>query len=194
MEKGIPINELETILHSTQLPEYAVPTNAAIFHRTLNENSETIMGKIKKGEFRYSERKQDLFTMGKQYVLAHCVSTDCALGAGIALEFRKRIPEMPDSLKVLNPDVGDAIRYDTRGGRVVVNLFTKERAFHKPTLESLTASLISFRSVIREQGYTHVAIPEIGCGLDKLKWFEVRDRIQEVFKDDELEIVVCSIG
>lgn len=149
---------------------------------------------MKKDGLRFSERKQDLFTMEKKYVLGHCVSTDCALGAGIALEFRKRIPEMPNALKVLTPKIGDAVPFNSRGGRVIVNLFTKERYFHKPSLETLTKSLISFRHVVREKGYTHVAIPEIGCGLDRLKWHEVRDRIQEVFKDEDLEIIVCSKG
>lgn len=147
---------------------------------------------IKKNGLRFSERKQDLFTMEKHFVLAHCVSTDCALGAGIALEFRNRIPEMPDILLEMNPKIGDTIRFHTRGGRIVVNLFTKERYFHKPTKLSLITSLFVFRNVIREQGYTHVAIPKIGCGLDKLKWTEVREMIHEVFKDDDLEIVVCS--
>lgn len=147
---------------------------------------------IKSNALRFSERKQDLFTMEKHFVLAHCVSTDCALGAGIAQEFRNRIPEMPDILLEMNPKIGDTIRFHTRGGRIVVNLFTKERCFHKPTKLALITSLFVFRNVIREQGYTHVAMPKIGCGLDKLKWTEVRDMIHEVFKDDDLEIVICS--
>lgn len=153
----------------------------------------TITKDVAQPKLRYSERKQDLFTMKKEYVLAHCVSNDCKLGAGIALEFRKRIPEMPDVLKTFNPTTGDAIRFHTRGGRIVVNLFTKEKYFDKPTLLSLTTSLYVFRRMIREQGYTHIAIPEIGCGLDKLKWEEVSEMIQYVFKEDDIEIVVCSI-
>lgn len=147
----------------------------------------------KKKGFTFSERKQDLFTMEKHYVLAHCVSTDCALGAGIAKEFRRRIPEMPDILKTFNPKIGDAIGYPTRGGRIVINLFTKEKYNHKPTLLSLATSLFVFKRMVIEKGYTHVAIPEIGCGLDKLKWEEVRELIQEVFKDTDVEIVVCAI-
>lgn len=145
-----------------------------------------------KGEFKFSERKQDLFTMEKHYVLAHCVSTDCALGAGIAKEFRRRIPEMPNVLKTFNPSVGNVIGYHTRGGRVVLNLFTKARYFDKPTMESLAISLFVFKRTAVEKGYTHVAIPELGCGLDKLKWEEVRELIQEVFKDTDIDMVVCS--
>ena len=36
------------------------------------------------------EIKKDLFTMPNDYALAHCISADFALGAGIAKEFDKR--------------------------------------------------------------------------------------------------------
>ena len=37
------------------------------------------------------EVKKDLFTMPNDYALAHCISADFALGAGIAKEFDKRL-------------------------------------------------------------------------------------------------------
>lgn len=135
--------------------------------------------------------ERDLFTMEKEYVLAHCVSNDCKLGAGIALEFRRRIPEMPDILKRMNPSIGDAIRYHTKGGRIVINLFTKERYFDKPTLESLATTLYVLRRTMREQGYKKLAIPQIGCGLDKLNWEDVEALIHYIFKEEEMDIVVC---
>ena len=36
------------------------------------------------------EEKRDLFTMPEDYALAHCISADFALGAGIAKEFDKK--------------------------------------------------------------------------------------------------------
>jgi len=36
-----------------------------------------------------------------------------------------------------------------------------------------------------------LAIPLLGCGLDKLKWEKVSKMIQEVFQDDDLTIIVC---
>jgi hypothetical protein len=35
-----------------------------------------------------------------------------------------------------------------------------------------------------------VAMPQIGCGLDKLTWPEVEKRLKSVFKDDDVEIDV----
>lgn len=36
------------------------------------------------------EVKKDLFTVSDDYALAHCISADFALGAGIAKEFDRR--------------------------------------------------------------------------------------------------------
>ena len=35
-----------------------------------------------------------------------------------------------------------------------------------------------------------LAMPKIGCGLDRLQWSKVRENIKEAFKDIDIEIVV----
>ena len=47
--------------------------------------------------------KKDLFTMPQGYYLAHCISADFALGAGIAKVFDKRVEEV----FWFEPDEGD---------------------------------------------------------------------------------------
>ena len=42
-------------------------------------------------------------------------------------------------------------------------------------------------------GYKKIAMPHIGCGLDRLEWPKVRNIIQEVFHDDGIEILICSV-
>lgn len=37
----------------------------------------------------FTEIKKDLFTMDDAYCLAHCISSDAKMGAGIAVEFKK---------------------------------------------------------------------------------------------------------
>ncbi|WP_435171849.1 hypothetical protein [Paenibacillus glycanilyticus] len=41
------------------------------------------------------------------------------------------------------------------------------------------------------EGITKLAMPQIGCGLDKLQWGKVREIITEVFEHTEVEIIVC---
>lgn len=38
----------------------------------------------------FKEIKKDLFKMSEEYALAHCISADAKMGAGIAVEFKKR--------------------------------------------------------------------------------------------------------
>ena len=38
-----------------------------------------------------------------------------------------------------------------------------------------------------------IAMPVIGCGLDRLDWSKVSDIIKDVFSDTDIEILVCKI-
>jgi hypothetical protein len=35
-------------------------------------------------------------------------------------------------------------------------------------------------------------MPIIGCGLDRLQWDKVSEIIKDVFKDTDIEILVCK--
>jgi hypothetical protein len=36
-------------------------------------------------------------------------------------------------------------------------------------------------------------MPKIGYGLDRLQWGKTKEIIQEVFKDTDIEILVCHL-
>lgn len=141
------------------------------------------------------EETRDLFTVPQGYYLAHCISGDYALGAGIAKQFvevynmrfklHKNYP-IPDGEKSAN--VGKALLVDN-----VFNLVTKARCFHKPTYDSLYETLVDMRNQLESWDVTKLAIPYIGCGLDKLDWDNVRDIIEDVFEETDIEILVCSL-
>lgn len=141
------------------------------------------------------EEKRDLFTVPQGYYLAHCISGDYAFGAGIAVQFvevynmryklHSQYP-IPNSEKFAN--VGKALLVDN-----VFNLVTKARCFHKPTYDSLYDTLVDMKDQCEEWDITKIAIPYIGCGLDRLEWDKVRDIIEDVFEDTDVEILVCSL-
>ena len=141
------------------------------------------------------EEKRDLFTVPQGYYLAHCISGDYALGAGIATQFvevynmryklHSQYP-IPDAEKYAN--VEKALLVDN-----VFNLVTKARCFHKPTYDSLYETLVDMKDQCEEWDITKIAIPYIGCGLDQLEWDKVRDIIEDVFEDTDVEILVCSL-
>ena len=136
-------------------------------------------------------KNKDLFTMDQGYYLAHCISADFALGAGIAKAF-DAVYNMRFKLFRRYPDYeyhyGDAILIDN-----VFNLVTKRKCWHKPTYESLRESLEMMREQLEFLDATKLAMPWIGCGLDKLNKDQVYDIICEVFEDMDIEIVICEI-
>ena len=75
----------------------------------------------------------------------------------------------------------------------VFNLVTKERYYHKPTLNSLEVSLNEMKDYAVEMGVKKIAMPQIGCGLDRLNWSDVSVLIEEVFGDTDIEILVCVL-
>lgn len=146
----------------------------------------------------FIQMKRDLFSMPSgSYFLAQCISADFGMEKGIAVQFNKyfdmknRIQKVhPDYLKKWEKDgkTGDCIRIGC-----VLNLITKKRYWEKPDYESLKAALLTMRSICRKEEISNIAMPKIGCGLDKLAWDKVSAMIAEIFKDDAVSIAVCSI-
>ena len=136
----------------------------------------------------YREIEQDLFTMDSSYYLAHCIASDFRLGAGIALEFQKRF-ELQEKLKHVNGDTspGTCVLIER-----VFNLITKPKSSGKPTYETLESSLLEMKKLIIAHKIKRLAMPKIGCGLDKLQWENVREMIQSIFSDCDIEIVICK--
>lgn len=142
-----------------------------------------------------NEVTQDLFTVPQGYYLAHCISGDYALGAGIAKKFNEvynmrsklhRDYAIPSEKKSAN--VGRALLVDN-----VFNLVTKERYFHKPTYDELYNALMDMQEQCQDFGIEKLAIPLIGCGLDRLEWGKVKDIIEDVFAQTDIEILVCKL-
>lgn len=139
---------------------------------------------------KYSEIQDDLFKYDKEYYLVHCISRDFALGAGIAKEFDKRYSMREKlflSYRYPNyQSCGNVVLIDT-----VFNLVTKSKYWHKPTLESLTSTLYDMKELCKKNRISKLAMPKIGCGLDKLSWEDVKQQIMHCFQDTDIEILVC---
>lgn len=134
---------------------------------------------------------RDLFTVPQGYYLAHCISADFALGAGIA----KTFDEVYNMRLKLYRDYdgyvyegGDALIVDN-----VFNLVTKPRCYHKPTYDAVREALEMMRSIMELSAITKLAMPKIASGLDRLDWDAVYEIICEVFEDTDIEILICEL-
>ena len=143
----------------------------------------------------FKEETRDLFTVPQGYYLAHCISGDYSLGAGIAAQFvdvynmryklHRNYP-IPDGEKFAN--VGEALLVDN-----VFNLVTKSRVYFKPTYEDLYDSLVDMKEQCENLDITKLAMPRIGCGLDGLSWDTVEKIIKEIFGNTNMEILICTL-
>jgi hypothetical protein len=93
------------------------------------------------------------------------INTSGAMGAGIALEFKKRYPEMFESykeaclLKEINP--GDCWTYK-QGNSYLLNLAVKRNWKEWATQEWIEQSLKSFKLEVLERNIKNVAMPLLG--------------------------------
>lgn len=147
----------------------------------------------------YKEEYRDLFSVSDDYYLAHCISADFKLGAGIAVQFDKKY-DCRNRLFELFPEsrvsYWDKLQDRFKGMCVVTdpvyNLITKRNYWDKPTLITIKNALSWMKEDCEIRSVKKVAMPMIGCGLDRLKWEDVSKIIKEVFEDVDIEILVCK--
>ena len=144
----------------------------------------------------YKIIKQDLFKMSyEDYWLAHCVNATYELGAGIAKTFDEKY-NMKYFLRSLYPQPKDNEAYWVGHALPVGNIFnlvTKIKHWHKPTYEKLYKALEDMRRQCEKYDIKKLAMPKIGCGLDKLDWNKVESIIFDVFNSCDIEIVICYL-
>lgn len=151
------------------------------------------------------EEKKDLFTVPQGYHLAHCITGGCSLGVGLAKHFdnvynmrRKLIHnygwenvevDMKGNIEVdLKDFVGEALLIDN-----VFNLVLKKDITKKPKYKKLRRCLLDMAEQMENLMITKLAIPKLACGHEGLEWERVREIIEEVFEDADVEILVCSL-
>lgn len=149
----------------------------------------------------YKEEIRDLFSVPDDYYLAHCISADFGMGKGIVVEFNKRFDMKNKLIEMFDGNVthawdGNGEDNNPQGACFkvdkVLNLVTKRNYWLKLTYKTLTEALISMREVCIEYNITKIAMPVIGCGLDRLEWSKVSRIIKEVFGGTDIEILVCK--
>jgi O-acetyl-ADP-ribose deacetylase (regulator of RNase III) len=130
--------------------------------------------------------KKDLFCAPERFCLAHCVSADFAMGAGIAKTFKERYGGVSE-LKSMKKGIGDVAVLE-RHSRIIFCLITKEKYNQKPLISDLKSCLEKLLVEMKDRQLTHLAIPKIGCGLDRLDWLDVSKLINSVFKGSDIVV------
>lgn len=151
-----------------------------------------------------TELNKDLFSVSKEYALVHCISSDRAMGAGIAVKFAQmgvKTAIQREYGPVMAYGNGATNRWHGRGyclpvtvnDQLIINLVTKCRYWQKPTMKTLNSALLDMKEVLEEENCRKIAMPMIGCGLDKLDPLSVKEMIKDVFSDTDIEIIICYL-
>ena len=138
----------------------------------------------------FREEKMDLFTVDATYYLAHCIASDIRMGAGIAVPMNEKFDLRRRLLEKVK--LGESLRHPTciLTGEVF-NLITKAKSYEKPTFSNLVVAVEMMAAIAKQRGFIRIAMPRIGCGLDRLPWGAVRDALKKAFEDTDMEILVC---
>ena len=137
------------------------------------------------------ETNMDLFQSDSDAYLAHCISSDFAMGAGIAKEFAKRGVKNELQLNYIHQwnGKGYALYTSIPSFKGCFNLVTKQSYNMKPTYTTVRQALTDMRNQIPDG--SKLCMPCIASGLDRLSWEQVKTIILTVFKDKDIQITIC---
>jgi len=118
----------------------------------------------------------DLFESGMQ-TLVNPVNTVGVMGAGLALQFARRYPEMERLYQARCNDggfgAGKLWLCRLRPGRWILCFATKGHWRDSSRLEYIERGLGSFVRTYEAEGIASIAFPMLGCGLGGLSWNDV---------------------
>ncbi|MFA5498909.1 MAG: macro domain-containing protein [Candidatus Cloacimonadia bacterium] len=118
----------------------------------------------------------DLFT-SDMATLANTVNCEGIMGKGIALNFKKKYPEMYEDYKMrcLNGEVEEGVPYvyEDLFGNKVLNFPTKNHWKNYSNLKKIEEGLDSIIENYQKWGLKSLAFPPLGCGNGGLSWLQV---------------------
>lgn len=126
-------------------------------------------------------------------VIVNTVNTVGVMGKGIALEFKKRYPEMFERYKIACEK-----RILTIGKLMLISapdhmllLFpTKENWRYPSKLSYIEKGLKQFCDNYAQRGITSIAFPKLGCGNGELDWEEVRPLMEKYLKNLPIDVYI----
>ena len=119
------------------------------------------------------------------------------MGAGVALAFKNRYPEMfkeyakackAGEVRPGRPHVWE--QHDFYRNITIVNFPTKDHWRQPSKYEYIEQGLQWLRDFVAKRGNVRVAVPALGCGHGGLDWSRVRNMIETSLGDLDAEIII----
>jgi O-acetyl-ADP-ribose deacetylase (regulator of RNase III) len=117
------------------------------------------------------------------------------MGAGLALEYQLRCPEMyQDYVKRCNRKAvttGRPYLYKGYGNPWIMNFPTKNHWKYPSKIEWIEQGLDYFVKNYERGGITSIAFPKLGCENGGLNWNDVQNLMEKYFQNIGIEVYIC---
>lgn len=141
-------------------------------------------------------RTGDLFAQSDLHAIAHGCNCAGAMGAGIAVQFKKRWPAMYAEYKRRCADgrfaPGDVFAWE-EGGVTVFNLGTEKHWRTGATLDFIERAARNLVAACEERKIAAVGMPRIGAGYGGLAWADVEAVLLRACEGSAVRFVVVSL-
>lgn len=139
----------------------------------------------------------DLFT-STAAMIGHGVNTRGVMGAGIAVVFRQRYPEMYRTYREMcemdDLEPGSAMMYQVGEGRWVANMATQDHPGPYARLAWVRSAAEGVLAFADAEGVDVVAIPRLGCGIGGLQWEDVEATLLRCEKKSKAQFEVWTFN
>lgn len=142
--------------------------------------------------------KCNIFDCGVSIIL-HSVNCKGVMGAGLAKQIREKYPNVYSTYckhchDAKEPLLGSWLAVKANDGKWIINLFGQDgfgRDKRYTDYDALKKSMYGAKAAL---GDVPIAIPyKLGCGLGGGDWNIVYGIIEEVFGDNESDVLICEI-
>lgn len=126
-------------------------------------------------------------------VIVNTVNTVGVMGKGIALEFKKRYPDMFMAYRTAcekkQLTTGKLMLW--RGPDHWVLMFPTKQNWRNPSkIEYIEDGLLKFVNTYAEKNISSIAFPRLGCGNGELDWNEVRPVMEKYLKPLPIDVYI----
>ncbi|MBU4502269.1 MAG: macro domain-containing protein [Nanoarchaeota archaeon] len=129
----------------------------------------------------------------KLQAIVNTVNCEGVMGKGLALEFKRRYPDMFKEYKekCLKDEIKPGILHIYRTDKkVIINFPTKNYWKNKSRMEYIEKGLLYLKNHYKEWGLKSIAFPQLGCDLGGLDWSEVKVLMEEYLNEFDIPIEI----
>lgn len=140
----------------------------------------------------------DLFLSGAD-AFAHGCNCIGVMGAGIAVRFRSRYPEMFEEYVSRCKNglfkVGSIYAYSAPSDETIYNLGTQPYPGACAKLEFIETCLEAMlnHATVSKPNIRTIALPRIGCGFGGLNWLDVKQIVENAGNTTKINLLVYSL-